>query len=228
MKYKSAILTAASGSVGGLTFSHNSGGLYTRARSIPVNTNTSQQQVVRNAMSICVAAYTDPEGDVSTGQWENYANEQLLPDAFGDPRQISGLAQFVRSMVPRIQAGLAIVNAGPMEYILPTMTLPTVTVASAPAAINVTFTNADAWANEAGGALLVYCSRPQMPSVNFFAGPYRYCGKIPGATPTPPTSPAAVTPAFAPVADMVTHVAMRITRADGRLSSMLRFRYTAN
>ena len=49
MLFKSAAFTQASGSVGGLTFAHNRGGMYTRARSIPVNPKTQQTGRCREA-----------------------------------------------------------------------------------------------------------------------------------------------------------------------------------
>ena len=51
MLFRGTHLTDASGSLSGVTYSHNRGGAYTRNRSIPVNPNTVQQQAVRNAFS---------------------------------------------------------------------------------------------------------------------------------------------------------------------------------
>ncbi|KKM06452.1 hypothetical protein LCGC14_1743870, partial [marine sediment metagenome] len=48
MLFKSGLITQGSGSIGGLTASHNRGGMYFRARTIPTNPATSFQTVVRN------------------------------------------------------------------------------------------------------------------------------------------------------------------------------------
>jgi len=43
MKFKSPILSQASGSIAGITFSHNRGGMYVRARAVPTNPGSPQQ-----------------------------------------------------------------------------------------------------------------------------------------------------------------------------------------
>lgn len=222
MKFKSQVLTQASGSVGGLTYSHNRGGLYTRARAIPVNPATPQQVAVRGFMVTLATAWVGTLTQVQRDAWDLYALLVPLPDSLGDPRNVGGLGMYVRSNVPRLQAGLARVDAGPTIFSLPTFTNPDIASITAPTALSLIFNNGDGWANEAGGAMLVYGSRPANLSINFFKGPYRFASAILGDATTPPTSPAAIAMPFILTAGQKAFVQARVTLADGRLSGTFR------
>ena len=65
MKFKSALVTQASGSVGGMTFSRNRYGMYTRAKGLPVNPNSEFQQAVRQIFSGLSSAWN---GVLTSGQ----------------------------------------------------------------------------------------------------------------------------------------------------------------
>jgi hypothetical protein len=70
--------------------------------------------------------------------------------------------------------------------------------------------------------MFVFASRPQNPSINFFKGPYRIIATIPGADPTPPTSPQSISLAFPVVEGQKVFFRANVTRADGRLASSFR------
>lgn len=225
MKIKSAILTQASGSVGGLTASHNRGGMYFRSRAIPVNPATAAQVAIRNAMSVLATAWQETLTAAQREAWTTYAENVLLPDSLGEPRNVGGVGMYVRSNVPRIQVGLPRVDDGPTTFDQGTFTLPTPTVtAGSPATLSLVFDNTDAWANEDDAALLVYGSREQAASINFFKGPYRFGGMVEGDGTTAPTSPATPALPFAGTAGNAMFLQVRVTRADGRLSPISRFR----
>jgi len=221
MKFKSALVTQVSGSVGGMTGSHNAGGLYFRARAVPVNPNTVQQQAVRNFMSQCAAAWSQTLTQEQRDAWSNYAASVPITDTLGEARFISGISHFVRSNVARLQAGLARIDAGPAVYVLPDFTAPSFAADASDDNVAITFTNGDAWAGEVGGAMLVFASRPQPASIVYFKGPYRYAGKISGAV-SPPASPATLDLPFPVVENDRVFFQVRVCRADGRLSSPFR------
>lgn len=220
MKFKSALVTEASGSVGGMTASHNRFGLYLRARAIPVNGMTVLQQAVRNAIAQITTAWSATLTQAQRDAWEAYANAVPISDRLGSQRFLTGLNWYCACNVPRLQAGLTRVDNGPTDLLMAEGTAPVATV-TAPSTLSVAFTNSDAWAGEVGGALLVYASAGTNPTRNFFAGPYRYAGKVAGAV-VPPTSPAALTLPQAVAAGQRVHFQARIVRADGRISSPFR------
>lgn len=218
MKFKSTILGSASGSIAGAVASHNRFGQYFRARTIPVNPNSTFQQTVRNLMGQLTSAWSNELTSVQRAAWDDYGKAIAIPDSLGDNHYLTGLNHYVRSNVARMQAGLARVDAGPTVLTLPTGTLAVFTATASGSAVSVAFTNTDDWANEVGGALLMLAGRPQSAGVTFYGGPWRYMGKVAGAG-TPPTSPSAQVSPFALAVGQFQAYQFRFCRADGRLSA---------
>ncbi len=225
MKFKGNMITEASGSLAGTTWSHNRGGQYVRARAIPVNSNTSYQQAVRNFLKQCVAAWTQTLTAPYRDGWAAYAEAVLYTDSLGEPRKLPPLAMYVACNVARLQAGLARVDIPPTVLTRPTLTTPTYTV-TAPSTGSLAYTNTDGWAGEVGGALLLWTSRGQGIGINYFKGPYRYAGKVAGAG-TPPTSPTSIAPAFSVTAGQHVFYKTVAVRADGRVAAPLFLGLTA-
>ncbi len=223
MKFKSQILTQASGSVGGLTFSHNRGGMYTRARSIPTDPATPQQVAVRGFVASLTSLWNGVLTLAQREAWDVYALGTFIPDSLGEPRNIGGLGHYVRSNVPRLQIGLDRVDDGPIPTGFEEFTNPTFDTFDAAAdQFNVNFTDTDPWANEVGGAMLVFASRPKNESINFFKGPYRTTtAGIIGAV-IPPTSPSTQPAPFVFAPGQKIFLYIRATGADGRLSAPFR------
>ena len=223
MLIKSGLITQGSGSLGGMTASHNRGGLYLRARTIPTDPGTSFQQQIRGYMSTLTSLWANALTALQRDAWDTYAAAVPVINPLGDPIYLSGLNHYVRSNVPRLQAALPRVDTGPVIFNLGDFTQPGGISGDATAdEIDVIFDNTDDWANEDDAAMLVYGSRDQGLTINFFKGPYRYGGPILGDSVTPPTSPAAIASAFVLTAGANVHAKVVVTRADGRLSAPFR------
>lgn len=223
MKFKGTIIGEASGSVASLTFSHNRGGQYIRQRSIPVNPGTQFQQTVRNATAQLTARWNGQLTQAQREAWDNYALQVPLPDSLGEPRNVGGIGMYNRSNVGRIQAGLAIVDDGPIVFNLGDLTPPVISDLDPEAQqFELAFSESDAWVQEDGGALLVYGSRAVSRSRNFFKGPYRFAVALLGSSTSPPTSPVAINNPFPFDSANQLFTQFRATRADGRLTSALR------
>lgn len=225
MKFKSEVVTQASGSVGGVTYAHNRGGLYRRARSIPTNPNSADQQMVRGNLSTLSAAWRDVLTAVQRTAWENYAANSPVTDVFGDSMLLSGQQMYIRCNSVRLRAAAARVDDGPTVFGLIDLTAPLFAASIAATAMAVIFDVSDAWANDDDGGLSVQSSRFLSPTINFFRSPFRFLGVIDGDATTPPTSPADLGPnnAFGqPVADATVgqRVFGRFTAfaGDGRIS----------
>ena len=227
MKIASQLVTKVSGSIGGLTGSHNKGGLYFRARAVPTNPNTQFQQAVRNAVAQLSTRWGSVLTAAQRAAWKVYAENVPLVDTLGEARIIPALAMYVRSNVPRLQAGMAIVDAGPTVYQLATFSGVTAAFDATADEVDVTYVNTDDWADTTGGALLIWCSRPLAASIEYFKGPYRYTNKVLGNTATPPTSPATMTLPFPVAVGNQVALLARASNADGRLSSPFRLVGTA-
>lgn len=218
MKFKSALVTQISGSIGGMTGSHNKGGMYFRARTIPVNPNTPQQARVKAHMAAAASRWSGPGSPVDHEGWEGYAFFTPFLDSLGDSRILSGLAMFCRSAIAAQEMGLAFPDDAPLYNLLTDTGALEFDADSVATDVDVTFDNTQEWATETGGALSIYASPGQNPTVNFYKGPYRYAGVILGDTTTPPTSPATIALPFGVNSGQRVFFQARAYTADGRLS----------
>lgn len=220
MKYKGTLTAQASGSLAGLTFSHNRGGQYIRARTTPVNPGSEFQTVIRDAMGQLTSRWLEVLDEGQRAGWDNYALIVQIPDSLGEPRNVGGLGMYARSNISRIQAGLAIVDTAPTELNLGTFTKPSVgEIDSVGQSFEIAFNESDAWVGEDGSAMLIYGSRSRSQSTNYFKGPFRFAVAILGNSSSPPVSPVEVLNPFPITAGGKFFVKSRVTRADGRLAT---------
>ena len=220
MKFLSPVFSQVSGSVGGGTFAHTRGGMYLRARGKPPNSNTPRQLDVRASLSQLVTQWATVCTDAQRTAWTGWADATPRTNLIGNSFKMSGQQAFVASNTPRVQAGLPEVYTGPTTAGLAELGAVSVTAADAtPGTLAVTFDATQDWATEDDGALLVYASVPQLPTINFFKGPYYLAGIVPGDAMTPPTSPATITLANATVVGQRVYWRIYATNADGRFST---------
>lgn len=220
---KSGTITQASGSVGGFTFSHNRGGLYIRARTIPVDPSTIPQQRVRSTLAVAVEDWVNTLSQAQRDAWDLYAFNVPLPGPLGDLRNVGGLGMLIRAAVVAKQFGLPAILDAPTIFNVGSFTPITIAAASEGAqTVSVAFDGTDAWANEDDAAMCVWISRPQNPTINFFKGPYRIGAAIFGDPITPPTSPVGIAVPFAFVEGQKLFVKVRVIRVDGRVSNIQR------
>lgn len=220
---------AASGKVGAMVASHNTGGQYVRARTTPTNPNTVFQQAVRNA----VRAITSNWNNLSDAQreaWGVYAANTTFRNRIGDTIKLSGIANYVRSNTPRFQAGLAVIDDAPTIFDIGDTSNSVLDFNIGTTTGTITLDASSPWLNDnaSSNTMLVYVSRPQNAGINFFKGPFRLAGSINGssgfATPAQvitlpfPATPGVGQQLFGQV---------RVSRGDGRLSSTFQFANTA-
>lgn len=218
MLIRSQIITAMSGSIGGITGSHNSAGMYLRARGTPVNPNTVYQQLVRAAVATLANRWIDVLTAGQRSGWEVYASNVAMTGSLGQEIFLSGLNHYVRSNVSRLQVAAPSVDDAPGVFNLGEFTLPVLTATASTQVMSIAFTNTDGWANEAGGYMFIGESRPQNITRNYFKGPFRYADKAIGAG-SPPTSPQNHAALFTNVEGQRSFAHIRTCRADGRLTS---------
>lgn len=215
-------VAVASGSIGGTTFSRNRYGAYTRTRAIPVNPASTYQVAVRGYVALLTSAWLNQLTAAQRASWDTYGENVAMQDKLGQTIFLTGLNHYVRSNVPRLQAGLPRVDDGPIVYNLGDLTTPVLAWTAADDKVNVSFTEADDWVGEDDAGMLVYGSRSVAASRNFFAGPYRFADSIDGDSTTPPTTPVAMDNPFPVETGTKLFGYVRVTRADGRLSSLFR------
>lgn len=190
MKFKSALLTSASGSIGGMTASRNPGGLYLRSRVIPTNPSTPLQADVRLALAELAADWTTNLTAANRLSWKTFAKNVPVKNSLGDNIIISALAWYIKANAPRVRLGSTapVVNSAPTIFALALLTQPFDVIPGAVAnEIEFTIDPTDPWASAIGGRLYVYVSAPQNKTINFFKGPFAFNSEITGAaTPISP------------------------------------------
>lgn len=125
MKYKSPLLSSATGSVGGLNASHNKGGSYFRAKPNPKDRGTPRRNNARSVLGSVSSAWntlTDAERD----SWHLYATNVKLAKEPNSIHTMSGFHHFVRSNTARaaVVDEFVLIRSGPNDFSLPPTILP--------------------------------------------------------------------------------------------------------
>jgi hypothetical protein len=206
----------ASGKLNTTVASRNAGGLYLRGKVDPIQPNSEYQAATKGRMVQLSAAWsrlTPAQRD----SWLDYAITVSVSNRIGAQIHLSTRNWYIAMNSLRLQAGLASVANGPSVLSLAQISAPTISC-NAAATVSVAFTNTDEWATSTGGALLLFVSRGVSPTRSFFKGPYRYAGKISGAT-TAATSPTTISIPFSIANGQRVFWKAVATSADGRKSS---------
>jgi len=114
MKFTPGIaIGAASGSIGGTTFSRNRYGAYTRTRAIPVNPNTLAQQNARSRLSTYSANWQVLTASQQLA-WKSWANQNPITNTLGAQQVLSGQAAYVGINTRLAQAGDVAISVPPL------------------------------------------------------------------------------------------------------------------
>ncbi len=155
--------------------------------------------------------------------WNQYAAAVVMKNRLGEACYLSGFNHYIRSNMILKQSDLPLVDPGPAIEELPAQddTL-AVTASQIDDEVEVSFDNGMVWASETGAYMVVFQGMPQNAQRNFFAGPWRLLGHIPGKDADPPIDTHPFEPAFPIAGGQRQWVYARIIRKDGRLSGPFR------
>ena len=222
VKYGGGIIQM-SGSMAGNTFARNRYGNYVRARTKPINPQTSRQGAVRAVIQLLTTRWSQTITPTQRTAWNLYADSVSMKNKLGEVIKLSGFNHFIRSNSSLLRIGCPVVDDGPTVFELPEAdTTFAITISEATQKITGTYNDNAAWCNETGGWMWLYVGAPQNAQRNFFDGPWRYTGAIEGQTGGAPSSPFVCSSAFAVSLGQRVWCYARILRADGRLSEVFR------
>lgn len=218
MLFKSALVTHASGKIGGMVAAHNRGGLYLRGWGIPTNPNTFAQNMVRVALGF-LAGRWGTLTDAQREGWRIYGLNVPTTNRLGDTIYLTGQQWYIACNTVQLRAGFGPVDDAPTTYYMDALSPVSVAATGASPNINVTFDTTDDWVDENGGALVVQVGIHVAPTINFFRGPFRYSENVLGDLATPPTSPQVITNPYGPMTSgNRVFCRIRSIRDDGRMS----------
>jgi len=208
-------ISQMSGSIAGNTFARNRFGNYVRARTKPVNPNSTLQAAARSRVGSLTQAWRTALDAAERLSWSTYAAAVGTKNKLGETVFLTGLNHFVRSNSTRLQVGKTVVEPGPTVLALPEKDpILAVSASVATQLLTMVYDVAQPWMLEANAFLAVYQGEPQNATRNFFAGPWRFAGKILQNVAPTYTVPCS----FTLVLGQKVWVYARIGRADGRLS----------
>lgn len=224
MKFKSEIITAASGSIGGATYLHGKSGLQRQAKPRPSNTSSPGQRAARAEFSELANAWSQTLTQEQRDSWSNFAALTPMTGTFGDQLTLSGSQMFLRCNAPRRQAGLARVLTGPTTPGLSTFSIEFAIVDVSLGIIVVQYKNDDPWNTETGAFLTISTTRFLPFARNRTTGKKRTLVSILGDPGGTPGNVVSTTNAFEQLASQSTP-GLKINfsflggRADGRISA---------
>lgn len=105
----SNFISNASGSVDGLTFSRNKGGLYIKKKSNPVNPNTPQQNVVRARLQSLANSYRSLSVS-DRNAWADAAENYPVTNRLGKSKVLTGQQLYQKLNLQRLNVGLAVIT----------------------------------------------------------------------------------------------------------------------
>lgn len=218
VKYGGGILDMR-GSIGGQVHSRNRSGSYIRARTKPINPNTERQSRIRGLMSAVSKDWFDALTGSQRDDWFQYAANVPSKNKLGEVINLSGFNQYTKSNMAALNAALPAILDGPAIFTLPGEdATSTATAAETTQLISLVFDDSRDWVDEDDAAMIVQVGLPQNESIEFFNGPWRHAGTVPGDGTTAPTTPAEITSPWNIVENQKLFVRTRIIRSDGRLS----------
>lgn len=209
MLFKSGIITQASGSFGGLTAAHNSGGMYFRARGLVTNPNSPAQVLARAALAQLANAWNQDLSQAQRDAWNLYAANTPLTNSLGDPHNVSGMAMYVRSNTARLYAGEARIDDGPTIFTLGGAAQFSIVADETSQTYTATLIAA---AGPTVEFVQLQVGLPQNAGRLFFKGPYRIT-----ALNAPGSFPLTATPVFPIAEGQRLFMTARKLMSDGRL-----------
>lgn len=196
MLFKGSIVTAASGKMGGIVASHNSGGQYFRQFVVPTDPASTQQQQRRVTFGNGSNRWSSTLTEAERNAWNAIAATITAVNALGDPITLSGQQAYVRAYTLAMLAGLTPPDTAPgLTGETPLGTLSLTGLASGTQTIQGLIADAPDWAGDDDGRLLIFLGRGVSPAVSFYKGPFQFVAAEPGNTAAPIVAYSQINPA---------------------------------
>lgn len=177
----SQLITAASGSVGGITFSHNTGGMYVRGRATPTNPATARQTAVRTALGAANQSWDLDLTDTQQNDWNTYGKNTPVTNALGATVHRSGHAMYTRQYVPCVQTGFSPSFDAPIVFNTgsPVVSVTQFGIHTVTGVDHIAVTGSIATAETVDAQVILYLGRPQNKGRRFYKSPYQLAAFTP-------------------------------------------------
>lgn len=222
MLFKGTIGTQYSGSLAGVTASHNRGGAYLRQRAIPTNPNSIPQQAARSRFGISNVNWTAVLSASQREAWTLYGQNVPVTNRIGEQINLTGKAWYVAENVARALYDKPSVDNAPTDFTraAPIGVDASETLISAETGIMALNFDEEAWGALDGAFVGLQVGNEVGPAINFYSSPFRIRTAVDGDSGTPITSTHAVSVADAAVLTKGNQLPIRVRLflPDGRSS----------
>lgn len=187
VKYGGGII-GATGSIAGTVHARNRFGNYIRARTKPVNPNSTAQCAVRSCFAQLAAYWRDTCTPAERIAWATYASAIAMKNRLGETVYMTGFNHFLRCNSIYLRQTALVESTGPTTLALPEKdsTL-SMTALVSDQSLHVTFNDSSPWRLIADSMMVVFMGTPQNITRNFFNGPWKLAGGISAVNPSPKT-----------------------------------------
>lgn len=158
-----AMVSQASGRIGGTIFSRNRGGAYVRNGSIPTTVTTPFAQLIKSVTAAQSQAWAGLDAAVQE-QWREWATQNPVINRLGQSRTLSGHQAFVQINGRLVYAGFTALASPPIGEAPAPFVPGTVTFVDAPLSLKVAFTPTPA---PTGVAVQCYAFLANSPGVSY-------------------------------------------------------------
>jgi hypothetical protein len=176
-------MTSASGSVGGMTYSHNRSGMYMRARRVPTNPNTGFQQAVRSNLSNASQAFRLLDAG-EQASWATYAAGTPRVNRLGDTITLTAQQMYVAVNSLAALLGLAPMTNAPAVPGLSTLGNDLALGVDASTGTLTIDGVTGSLFRQVGAKIGVFVGDGKSLGVNFYKAPYQLFDVMAGATGT--------------------------------------------
>lgn len=211
--------TFISGSVAQVVHARNAHGQYTRPRTTPTDTPSLRKTRYRTRWATIAALWSNTLTLAQRTLWNEYGRVKVIQREDGRRLQLSGQQWCQRINQSRQTPALGTILVPPTTLSAPTWTVPTVNTFAGIGTLTIAFDNTESWANDLGGALIVFAGNDAPVTHNFFAGPWRRAAIIRGNPAPPPISPRIVTDPWLPTASFNRWFRAYVILGDGRVAT---------
>ena len=168
-------------SISGVTFAQGPFGTVARARTPPVNPNSSRQVDVRSSMALVSNRWSNDLTAAERAAWAAYAAATPLPDPFGGTKVVSGRTMYIRTNVTLLDSLGSVIDtapatpgvASPIDMTLTADTTDGLEIAAFVPAI------------PAGGIVTIGVGLPVSQARNFYKAPFTQIATANSATTLP-------------------------------------------
>lgn len=174
-----SIVTGARNSVAGMTFSQNKGGGYIKAKPIPTNPRSAAQQLVRANFALNSKAWSGSLTDAQRAAWTLFAANNPYNNVFGQSKQLSGIAMYMKLSQVLAQIGEATSPDAPSDLSVPVLVTPTDVEFNWAAGLLTALTiSTPVQAVVADAAFYIFATRPLPAGKQAGVSDYRYVTSI--------------------------------------------------